>query len=251
MQLYGLPTDSPDLEADYLAIDDGVSARKSLFSAFDVGYNPVTFTSGDTGDYSTYQSAGLVASDSLMDVLANISTAVSNVRYLYSVLGDSALETSASTITAGVNEIVEEIGSTAMTTTADTITGAIAEIMTTLNALPDLSTYQTDTTTWISPTITDSSCTITSGGYFEEGKHTYVQLRILLTSALEAGTSLQIMSGLPAASPNYGVLNIIFSNNGGGSAYVSTSGNLLIKTPDSVAASTSTNIYITGHYVTA
>lgn len=251
MQLYGLPTDNPDLEADYLAISDGISSRKTLFSAFDIGYNPVTFTSGDNGVPETYQAAGLIASGTVEDVFANLSIAVNNVRYLYSIIGDAALETTASTIKAAINELVSKLGSTAMTTTATTVTGAIAEIMTALNALPDFSSYQTETTTWNAPTIANSSCSITSGGYFVEGKHVYIQLRITLTSSLAAGTALQIMSGLPAASPNYGVLNVIFSNNGGGAAYVNTAGSLYIKTPDSVSASTSTNIYITGHYVSA
>lgn len=110
---------------------------------------------------------------------------------------------------------------------------------------------QSAVTTWTAPTITSSSCTRNSGGYFAEGKHTYIQMRITLAASLSANTALQIMEDLPVPSPTNGVLNITFSNNGGGAAYVDTSGDLWIKTPYNVSASTSTNIYITGHYVTA
>ena len=110
---------------------------------------------------------------------------------------------------------------------------------------------QSAATTWSAPTITSSSCTRNSGGYFSEGKHTYIQMRITLAASLSANTALQIMEDLPIPSPTNGVLNITFSNNGGGAAYVNTSGELYIKTPYNVSASTTTNIYITGHYVTA
>ena len=145
-----------------------------------------------------------------------------------------------------------------MGTTATTITGAIKELRQRLDALPDFSSYQTATTTWTKPDVSiivnnqnTTTCTIVSGGYFREGKHVYVQMRINSTFSISADTAYWLTGDMPHSAPNYGVFSAIFSNNGGGSAYVTTSGELYIKTPPDVSVSTSTNIYITGHYVTA
>ena len=112
-------------------------------------------------------------------------------------------------------------------------------------------TAQTDTTTWTAPTVYNSTCTVSDGGYMAEGKHVYIQLKLNLSSSLAAGTALQVFSGMPTPAATNGVLSVLFSNNGGGGAYVSTQGNLVIKTPSDLSVTSSTNIYITGHYVTA
>lgn len=250
MQIHELPTDTPTTD-DYLPMDDGVSTRKSTFSGFDAGENPVTFLNRDESAPTQWKGASVMESGNTLAVLMNRASAMaSNVRYLRTLIGTTALGTVAQTITGAISEILTKMGSVSMTTTATTITGAIKEINQKVLALPDFSSYQTPTTSWTTPTVEASSCTIATGGYFTEGKHVYLQMRLNLSATLAAGTNLQICNSLPHPSPTNGVLCVGFGFRTG-NAFVNTSGDLYIRSPEDTSVTTTTNIYITGHYVTA
>lgn len=156
MQIHELPTDSPTTAEDYLAIDDGTSTRKALFSGFEAGGNEVTFTSGDSASPSTWQTVSTMASGTLSTLMNGLSKMASNARYLYSVIGQTALGTTATTITGAIAEIVGKIGNTAMTTTATTLTGAIKEVKDSVSALSNVTsetlTFNNDTTNFSTPT---------------------------------------------------------------------------------------------------
>ena len=128
MQIHELPSGVPSSD-DYLAMDDGLSTRKAHFSGFNAADNPVTFITRDEATPTEWKGFSAMESGSKLSVLLNrVSAAVSNVRYLRSVLGTTALGTTATTITGAIKELVNKIGSTATGLTATTITGMIKEL---------------------------------------------------------------------------------------------------------------------------
>lgn len=252
MDIHELPSGTATT-SDYIAADNGTSTRKIQLKGFDIGYNEVIFESLDnnTPQATSWQEAQALTSGLSLKVILKRATALlSNVRYLYNRIGTTSIGGSAVTITSAIKDIIDFIGSTTMTTTATTITGAIKELKQFDNSLPDFSSYQTASTSWSIPSPYSSNCTISSGGYFTEGKHVYVQMRLTLAATLAADTNLQICENMPKPSPTNAVFNVAFGFAGGGNAFVNTSGDLYLRSPGS-SVSTSTNIYITGHYVTA
>ena len=128
MQIHELPTGVAS-SSDYLAMDDGTSTRKAHFSGFNAADNPVTFTTRDEASPTEWKGFSAMESGSTIAVLMNrISAGISNVRYLRSVLGTTALGTTATTITGAIRELVNKIGATATGLTATTITGMIKEL---------------------------------------------------------------------------------------------------------------------------
>ena len=108
MQIHELPTDTPT-SSDYLAMDDGTSTRKALMNTFTLNDNPVTFTTRDETTPTEWKGASAMASGDSLAVLFNrASAAASNVRYLRSLIGTTALGTIATTITGAINEIVTQ-----------------------------------------------------------------------------------------------------------------------------------------------
>lgn len=88
---------------------------------------------------------------------------------------------------------------------------------------------QSDTTTWTAPTILNSSCTITNGGYYTEGKRVYIQMRLTLTANLAANAGINIFSGLPVPDTvNAMPLAILANNRGGAGARVTNAGQIQI-----------------------
>ena len=88
---------------------------------------------------------------------------------------------------------------------------------------------QSDTTTWTAPTILNSSCTITNGGYYTEGKRVYIQMRLTLTANLAANAGINIFSGLPVPDTVNAVpLAILANNRGGAGARVTNAGQIQI-----------------------
>ena len=109
---------------------------------------------------------------------------------------------------------------------------------------------QTDTTTWTAPTVVSNQATIRQGGYYSEGKRTYVQMEIRLASSLAEDTTLsEFLQGFPAPVNTLAVLSIATGGGGWGWAAVNTSGKMNIRLNKQTG--TSTNIYITGCYTTA
>lgn len=128
MQIHELPTGVPSSD-DYVAMDDGTSTRKAHFSGFNAADNPVTFTTRDEASPAEWKGFSAMESGSKLSVLINRASATaSNVRYLRSVLGTTALGTAATTITGAIHELVNKIGSTATGLSATTITGMIKEL---------------------------------------------------------------------------------------------------------------------------
>lgn len=128
MQIHELPTGVASSD-DYLAMDDGTSTRKAHFSAFNAADNPVTFTSRDESAPTEWKGFSAMETGSKLSVLMNrISAGISNVRYLRSFIGTTALGTTATTITGAIKELVNKIGSTSTGLTATTITGMIREL---------------------------------------------------------------------------------------------------------------------------
>ena len=128
MQIHELPTGVPSSD-DYVAMDDGTSTRKAHFSGFNAADNPVTFTTRDESSPTEWKGFSAMESGSKLSVLINrASAAASNVRYLRSVLGTTALGTTATTITGAIHELVNKIGATATGLSATTITGMIKEL---------------------------------------------------------------------------------------------------------------------------
>ena len=109
---------------------------------------------------------------------------------------------------------------------------------------------QTNPTTWTAPTVVSNQATIRQGGYYSEGKRTYVQMEIRLASSLAEDTTLsEFLQGFPAPVNTLAVLSIATGGGGWGWAAVNTSGKMNIRLNKQTG--TSTNIYITGCYTTA
>ena len=109
---------------------------------------------------------------------------------------------------------------------------------------------QTDSSTWTAPTVVSNQATIRQGGYYEEGKHTYVQMEIRLASSLAEDTTLSgFLSGFPVPENTLAILSIATGGGGWGWAAVNTYGEMNIRLNKQTG--TSTNIYITGVYTTA
>ena len=109
---------------------------------------------------------------------------------------------------------------------------------------------QTATTTWTAPTIVSNQATIRQGGYYQEGKRTYVQMEIRLASELTGDTTLsEFLQNLPVPANTLAILSIATSGGGYGFASVKTNGKMNIRL--NKTTTTSHNIYITGVYTTA
>ena len=153
MNIHELNTKTP-AGTDYLAFDDGTDTYKAqaqnILSGADLAENNVTFTTDDTSGYPTGRKtmSPLFSSGTLSNLMAYISTAISNLRFALnrlewqadrigtgsiSSVANSILEAIGDTSIGGVSlsraisNILDKIGNTAMGTTATTITGAIAE----------------------------------------------------------------------------------------------------------------------------
>ena len=128
MQIHELPSGVVTAD-DYVAIDNGSATRKSKLKDFDVANNTVAFTTRDESAPTEWKTFSTMDSGSTLSVLINRASAVaSNVRYLKSWLGSTALGTTATTITGAIREIVNKIGSSSTGLTATTLTGMIREL---------------------------------------------------------------------------------------------------------------------------
>ena len=119
----------------------------------------------------------------------------------------------------------------------------------TYNGGHNLIVPQTETTTWEEPTILSSSCTITNGGYYTEGKRVYIQMRLTLTANLAANAGINIFSGLPVPDTVNAVpLAILANNRGGAGARVTSAGQLQIIADIDHGITAGQNIDISGVY---
>ena len=230
MQIHELPTDSPTIADDYLAIDDGVSTRKTLFSGFEAGNNNVTFTSGDSDSPGTWQTVSALASGTLSSLMTSLSKMASNTRYLFSVIGSTVLSTVAQTVTGAINELVSLIGNTPMQTTAQTLTGAIAEHES------DITNLRTVSIGEFSSTHTLSSMSLLA----RYGRIVFTDLVLTTTSAV---SNYETLATLPVG---YRPIAQCFGlTSSGGRFDVTYSG--LIRAVDSVTSGTT--LYITITYI--
>ena len=109
---------------------------------------------------------------------------------------------------------------------------------------------QTATTSWIAPTVVSNQATIRQGGYYQEGKRTYVQMEIRLASELTGDTTLsEFLQNFPIPVNTLAILSIATSGGAYGFASIKTNGKMNIRL--NKTTSTSHNIYITGVYTTA
>lgn len=127
MQIHELPAGQPQT-SDLIPFDTGTVNYRAPFSGFDIGDNNVTFTTGDEADPSVYKTVSTVNTGTLKSLLNKITTVISNVRYIWKVIGQVAMGTTADTVTGAVKELNDKLGNTPMGTTAASVTGAIAEI---------------------------------------------------------------------------------------------------------------------------
>lgn len=136
MEIHELPTDTPTA-ADFLAMDDGTSSRKTPFSGFEAGQNPVTFVNRDTAEPTSWAGFSVIESGStLATILNRVSAAVANVRYLRTFLGTSSISELGTTITGAINALFYNvIGTAPMGTTSGTVKAAIRELATTIGTI--------------------------------------------------------------------------------------------------------------------
>ena len=105
--------------------------------------------------------------------------------------------------------------------------------------------YQVKNTGWLAPSNL-SSVSLSSGGYYIEGKRVYVQMT-LTTTAQISNTNNVTIGQLPAAAGSLAVLGITIGNKQANySAQVTTGGVLRIKVEASIASGATINI--TGVY---
>lgn len=108
---------------------------------------------------------------------------------------------------------------------------------------------QAETTTWTAPTILNSACTISAGGYYTEGKRVYIQMRLTLTANLAANAGINIFSDLPAPDTVNAVpLAILANNRGGAGARVTSAGQLQIIADIDHGITAGQNIDLSGVY---
>lgn len=85
MQIHELPSGTPT-DSDLLPFDTGTVNYKTPFSGFDVGENTATFTSADEDDPAQFKTVDTVETGPIKTILNRLSMAVSNVRYIWTVL---------------------------------------------------------------------------------------------------------------------------------------------------------------------
>lgn len=101
----------------YVAFDDGTDTYKAEFNdaveekaaaavaAADLTQNQVAFTSGDAASPTAWANVSVITSGSTLATLfSRISTMVKNVRYIWSLIGTTAMGTTATTITGAIHE---------------------------------------------------------------------------------------------------------------------------------------------------
>ena len=106
-------------------------------------------------------------------------------------------------------------------------------------------------TTWITPTVTSSSITISEGGYYKEGRHCFVQMRFKLASALSANSGRYIASAMPEPLTTAAILSIAVNNRGGHNIRVLNDGRMQIVADTDHAIATTDDIDVTGVYTIA
>lgn len=108
-----------------------------------------------------------------------------------------------------------------------------------------------------SPTLSSSGLSayssrvaITKGGVFKLGKWRFVQLDLLVKSSMAANNYWNILTGFDVPVTSYSALgaSVRGQNNGLLSAYINSSGNLIVETDDA-ALSVDWSIEITGWYI--
>lgn len=85
MQIHELPSGTP-VDSDLIPFDTGTVNYKTPFSGFDVGENTATFTSADEADPAQFKTVDTVETGPIKTILNRLSMAVSNVRYIWTVL---------------------------------------------------------------------------------------------------------------------------------------------------------------------
>lgn len=85
MQIHELPSGTP-VDSDLIPFDTGTVNYKTPFSGFDVGENTATFTSADEDDPAQFKTVDTVETGPIKTILNRLSMAVSNVRYIWTVL---------------------------------------------------------------------------------------------------------------------------------------------------------------------
>lgn len=109
MQIHELPSGTPDID-DALPFDTGGANYKAPFSSFEVGENTATFESSDEADPQQFKTVDQVETGPIKTILNRLSMAVSNVRYLGKLIGNSIMGTTANTITGAVAELKSQVG---------------------------------------------------------------------------------------------------------------------------------------------
>lgn len=85
MQIHELPSGTPDLD-DELPFDTGGANYKAPFSSFEVGENTATFESADEADPQQFKTVDQIETGPIKTILKRLSMAVSNVRFIYSLV---------------------------------------------------------------------------------------------------------------------------------------------------------------------
>ena len=116
MQIHELPSGTPT-DSDLLPFDTGTANYKTPFSGFDVGENSATFTSADEADPSQFKTVSLVETGPIKTILNSLSMAVSNVRYIWKVIGQTVMGTTATTLTGAIKELNDKLAVTTATYT--------------------------------------------------------------------------------------------------------------------------------------
>lgn len=121
MQIHDLNTKALTNPA-YVAFDDGTDTYKADFKDVidtaaaeavadaDLTDNTVAFTSGDAASPTAWTAVSVLTSGLPIKTLFNrISTMIKNVRYIWSLIGTTALGTTATTITGAIAEHEQDI----------------------------------------------------------------------------------------------------------------------------------------------
>ena len=171
----------------------------------------------------------------------------SKLKYPSVIYGNGSNDVSVSVNDDGISldYINEEEGAVTSLLIADGVISAVVDDGVSVSAFEI-----TPTTTWETPTITDSSATIVNGGYYTNGHCCHVQMRVQLTANLNADSGRNILSGLPVPKDvNAAVLSILANNRGGHGARVTNAGALQIIADVDHGINSGQNIDLTGVYI--
>lgn len=176
MQIHELTTAQSVGTNEYIAIDNGTTTRK--YNWRDGSPVKVTFTSSDQSTPTAWKTMTTFVSDRLDTLMSTISKAISNVRYLYSLIGTTSMGTSASTITGAIAE-----HNTKIATDEETLAGHTASIDAIDTTMTEMFKSQTGTYTYSISASGNLNITLANLGISTPSGYTPIALTQIATGS--------------------------------------------------------------------